>query len=34
MFNTAREDVKFWLNRPLCDYYPIVYIDATFIPTR
>ena len=34
MFDTAREAVKSWLNRPLCNYYPIVYIDATFIPTR
>lgn len=34
MFDVAREDVKQWLERPLNDYYPIVYIDATFIPTR
>ncbi len=34
MFETAREEVSAWLNRPLNDYYPIVYGDATFIPTR
>lgn len=34
MFEGARQDVARWLKRPLNDYYPIVYIDATFIPTR
>lgn len=34
MFDTAREEVSLWLRRPLNDYYPIVYIDACFIPTR
>ena len=34
MFGNAKNDVEFWLNRPLDNYYPIVYIDATFIPTR
>jgi len=34
MFDVAREDVKRWLERPLENYYPIIYIDATFIPTR
>jgi transposase-like protein len=34
MFDTARKEVKEWLNRPLEPYYPICYIDATFIPTR
>ena len=34
MFDKAKEDVNLWLNRPLENYYPIVYIDATFIPTR
>src|SRR5690554_3935405 len=34
MFEGAREEVMHWLERPLNDYYPIVYIDATFIPTR
>ena len=34
MFDGAREEVERWLDRPLNDYYPIVYIDATFIPTR
>ena len=34
LFNYAREEVKEWLNRPLHPYYPVVYIDATFISTR
>lgn len=34
MFDFAREEVQMWLNRKLDDYYPIVYIDATFISTR
>jgi transposase-like protein len=34
MFDTAREEVGMWLNRPLEAYYPIVMIDACFIPTR
>ncbi len=34
MFDGAREEVKLWLDRPLNEYYPIIYIDATFIPTR
>ncbi len=34
MFSDARQDVQQWLERPLEDYYPIIYIDATFIPTR
>ena len=34
MFDDAREEISSWLNRPLDDYYPIVCIDATFIPTR
>ncbi len=34
MFDTARDEVQAWLNRPLESYYPIIYIDATFIPTR
>lgn len=34
MFDTAKQEVEFWLNRPLDSYYPIIYIDATFIPTR
>jgi len=34
MFDYAREEVYKWLERPLDDYYPIVYIDATYIPTR
>ena len=28
MFDTAREEVGAWLNRPLEPYYPIVMIDA------
>lgn len=34
MFDYAREEVDAWLNRPLEGYYPIVYIDATYIATR
>lgn len=34
MFNDAREEIKLWLERPLNDYYTIIYIDATFISTR
>lgn len=34
MFEHAREEVKYWLERQLESYYPIVYIDATFWNTR
>lgn len=34
LFNYARKEVKEWLDRTLLPYYPIVYIDATFIYTR
>lgn len=34
MFERARGEVSEWLNRPLNDYYPIIYGDAVFIPTR
>jgi putative transposase len=34
MFDYAREEVKYWLERQLESYYPIVYIDATFWNTR
>lgn len=34
MFEYAREEVKYWLQRDLESYYPIVYIDATFWSTR
>lgn len=34
MFDSARAEVKKWLERPVESYYPIIYIDATFIPTR
>ena len=34
MFDLVREEVFKWLNRPLESYYPIVYIDSIFIPTR
>jgi putative transposase len=34
MFEYARQEVKQYLARPLESYYPIVYIDATFIPVR
>ena len=31
MFAYAGEEVKQWLERPLESYYPIIYIDATYI---
>lgn len=34
LFDEAREEVKTWLERPLDKYYPIILIDATFLPTR
>lgn len=34
MFDTARAEVKSWLERSLESYYPIIFIDATFITTR
>ena len=34
LFEYARNDVKEWLERPLESYYPIIYIDATYISTR
>ena len=34
IFSRAKEEVYSWLERPLESYYPIVYIDAVFIPTR
>lgn len=34
MFDYAREEVKIWLERNLDDYYPVIYIDATYISTR
>lgn len=34
MFDTAREEVNQWLNRPIEGYYPIIMIDACFIPIR
>ena len=34
MFEYAREEVKQWFSCPLENYYPIIYIDATYISTR
>jgi transposase-like protein len=34
LFDTARKEVKQWLQRGLEPYYPLVYIDATYISTR
>ncbi len=34
MMQTAREDVSNWLERELDEYYPILYIDATYWYTR
>lgn len=30
----CREDVEAWLSRDLSAHYPVVYIDATYVPTR
>ena len=34
MADLAREEVLSWLERPLEAYYPIIYIDCTFVPVR
>ena len=34
MFDFARDKVREWLQRPLEPYYPIIYVDAVFIPIR
>jgi transposase-like protein len=34
MMDDARQEVRAWLERPLDRYYPLIYIDATFVPTR
>lgn len=34
MFEGARGEVQLWLSRSLDSYFPILYIDATFIYTR
>lgn len=34
MFEQARQEVKEWLERPLEGYYPIVFVDATFVSTN
>ena len=34
MMQSAKSDMEFWLNRRLEERYPIVYIDATYWPTR
>ncbi len=34
MFEHARQEVAEWLARPLDEYYPMIYIDVTFIPLR
>jgi len=34
MVSYVKEDLKRWRTRQLCDYYPIVYIDAIFISSR
>ena len=34
MFDYAREEVLNWLERPLDNYYPIIYVDALFWSTR
>ena len=34
MMDYAREEIQGWLERPLDSYYPILYIDCTFVPVR
>jgi len=34
MMDFAREEIQAWLERPLDDYYPILYIDCTFVAVR
>lgn len=34
MADSSREEVLGWLERPLDAYYPILYIDCTFVPVR
>src|SRR5699024_6369581 len=34
MFSYARKEIELWLDRPLNNYYTIIYIDAVFISTR
>jgi transposase-like protein len=34
LLDRAREEVQAWLARPLAAYYPIVFVDAIFVPTR
>lgn len=34
LMNFARDEVKLWAERALESYYPIIYIDATYIHTR
>jgi len=34
LFESAREEVRIWLERPLEAYYPIIFIDATFIHVK
>jgi len=34
MFGDARKEIELWLDRPLNNYYTIIYIDAVFISTR
>ena len=34
MADMAREEVLSWLERPLEPYYPIIYVDCTFVPVR
>ncbi|MDD4685602.1 MAG: IS256 family transposase, partial [Bacteroidales bacterium] len=34
LFDYARDEVQEWIERPLESYYPVCYIDATYISTR
>ncbi len=34
LFDYSRKEVQAWLERGLDSYYPIIYVDATFIPVK
>ena len=34
MMDYARDEIQGWLERPLEAYYPLLYIDCTFVPVR
>ena len=32
--DVLEEEIEVWRKRPLRQYYPVLYIDATFLPVR